>query len=424
MKSPILLQLFFLSFIAASCANAENTSGDASEDVAFDVQQEDVSGDPTGDCPPGLRSCGGACVDTDTDHENCGACSSPCEPAQVCSEGECLIECPSGKTSCSGGCVDLLTDIYNCGSCGNACTAGRNAEPACRSGSCAVVCDEGWADLDGDGNCDDDCVPTSPVEICNGLDDNCNGQRDETFSCIMGTTVACTTSCGSTGSGACSSTCQLPGPSACSPPPETCNGADDDCDYQCDDGYTCCLGTSEACTNPEDVPGTRQCGAACTWSDCCAAQEVCGNDYDDDCDGATDEAGCVDPVITVTISRSPATSTSSPFVAGNSTTFYFNITPWPWVRDNVASIRLRTVTRDVATGEGAEDPPFDMGMSDIVAQGMCNESGSCSTTGTWQASQFDCGGVNTSHVRSREEWLEILTTSSNHTTFYFQCSDM
>jgi len=199
---------------------------------------------------------------------------------------------------------------------------------------------------------------------------------------------------------------------------------DDDCDYQCDDGYACCQGASESCTNPAGMPGTRYCSVTCAWNQCCASQETCGNDYDDDCDGGVDETGCVDPVVTITISRTPATSTSTPFIAGDSTTFYFNITPWPWVRDNVSSIRLRTVTRDVATGEGAEDPPFDMAMSDILSMGMCNDSGNCSTTGTWAESQFDCGGVNTTHVRSRQEWLEILTYSSNINTFYFRCSDM
>ncbi len=68
------------------------------------------------------------------------------------------------------------------------------------------------------------CVP----ETCNGADEDCDGTPDDGFTCVRGTTIPCTTTCGSTGTTTCSATCE---PSTtCTPPIETCNYTDDDCD--------------------------------------------------------------------------------------------------------------------------------------------------------------------------------------------------
>lgn len=78
------------------------------------------------------------------------------------------------------------------------------------------------------------CVP--PAETCNGLDDNCDGQSDETFQCKQFDVVSCTTSCGSTGTRSCSASCSLP--TACEVPTEVCNAKDDDCDGFQDNGLS------------------------------------------------------------------------------------------------------------------------------------------------------------------------------------------
>jgi len=71
-----------------------------------------------------------------------------------------------------------------------------------------------------------------------------------------------------------------------------CNGVDDDCDGSTDEGFTCRLGTSRACSNSCGVAGSQSCvSPSCVWGSCCAASEVCGNACDDDCDGLTNE-GC------------------------------------------------------------------------------------------------------------------------------------
>lgn len=76
-----------------------------------------------------------------------------------------------------------------------------------------------------------DCVP--PVEICNGLDDDCQNGPDDDRECVQGATLPCTTTCGSAGSRTCSLDCIIP--AECAPPVEICNGADEDCDGVADD---------------------------------------------------------------------------------------------------------------------------------------------------------------------------------------------
>jgi hypothetical protein len=82
----------------------------------------------------GQTSCGGACVNTQTDNNNCGMCGMVCPMGQSCQMGRCA--CPTGQTACGTppACVNLMTDRANCGMCGRACTV---MGQTCTAGTCA-----------------------------------------------------------------------------------------------------------------------------------------------------------------------------------------------------------------------------------------------------------------------------------------------
>ena len=104
-------------------------------------------------CPAGQAMCSGACVDTATSANHCGACGRACPAAPnatpSCAGGTCGITCNAGFADCDGnaanGCeVNLRTDAAHCGACGTVCPSGARGMATCAGGVCgAVVCPAG-----------------------------------------------------------------------------------------------------------------------------------------------------------------------------------------------------------------------------------------------------------------------------------------
>jgi hypothetical protein len=222
-----------------------------------------------------------------------------------------------GVELCNPNSPDLQTDVANCGTCFHQCIV-PNATPACVKGACQFTCEAGFFDADNDPANGCECTKTNGgIEICDGLDNDCNGVVDDGFdfqtdvnncggcnrqcafpfataSCVSGvctqgaclpdfydrdpTIPGCETECIKTNGGV-----------------EICDGLDNDCDGVVDDNLqaatiTCltqgvCAGVHPTCQG--------QNGWACVYPTTYQAVEDTSlgcDGLDNDCNGQTDEA--------------------------------------------------------------------------------------------------------------------------------------
>ncbi|MCA9666156.1 MAG: SUMF1/EgtB/PvdO family nonheme iron enzyme [Myxococcales bacterium] len=254
------------------------------------------------------NDCNGKVDDVDpaklaVDDKNCGICGNACAFLNAfarCENNKCLIDrcapgyydlnkqdgdgceyqclktnggvetCPPSSPGCACDGVDndcdgqvdedfdLTTDINNCGQCGNRCLYNK-ATPKCDRGQCQMgQCDRGYVDLNNDpkDGCEYKCPVWPPqAETCNGRDDDCDGQIDEG---LPGAGLACDT--GQLGECKAGTTRCENGAIRCvankSSTPELCDGLDNDCDGTVDNGFS--LQTN--------VQHCGQCGNVCTFA--------------------------------------------------------------------------------------------------------------------------------------------------------------
>jgi hypothetical protein len=165
--------------------------------------------------------------------------------------------------------------------------------PYCRPEIDCTVDEDG----DGLGVCDD-CDDTDPnnypgnEERCDGFDNDCDERLDESFplgeACQIGEGI-----CRSGGTTICAAnemevTCDgAPG----EPADEICDGLDNDCDGVTDEGFNlmamCTVGVG-ACARPGVISCNAEGGAACEGQPGMPGIETC-NEIDDDCDTVVDE---------------------------------------------------------------------------------------------------------------------------------------
>ena len=126
------------------------------------------------------------------------------------------------------------------------------------------------------------------TEICDGIDNNCNGEIDENNVCCAPSEEICDgidNDCdGEIDEGG---VCQ----SACEPSPEICDGIDNDCDGEIDEDGVCgaCAPSEEICDGIDnDCDGEIDEGGVC--GACEPSEEICDG-IDNDCDGEIDEDG-------------------------------------------------------------------------------------------------------------------------------------
>jgi len=344
--------------VAGTCQNsvcqptAAGTPGDPNNEVPFGcndidddcdgVVDENVTGCeciPTGEiCDGDDDDCDGL-VDEGTDVP-CG--TGTCQGFQRCVGGvlqacdapPALPETCNGlDDNCDGNADGLTADCSNLDNGypamdprNNPGASGHSPMTGCEALGPQCICNPGTrtCPLNGSGTwsaCTGEVTPQ--LEICNNLDDDCDGLVDEA------PPVACTTSadCASTpltptcdnphstqGGGTCvpadcSSNCGVGqlvcvnGAQQCNATPamsdDSCDGNDDDCDGQIDEDWQC-----QDPDGPDDIPGTPD-DCPCSAPGQCGGVEQCQNGAvvcngepvgqescnceDDDCDGEIDE---------------------------------------------------------------------------------------------------------------------------------------
>ena len=311
-----------------------------------------------GTCNPNFYNLNGStadgceygCVRTNGGVETCDGIDNDCNgvidngnPGGGVSCGTNTGECTAGTTACALGAIDCvgdvgaasescnnldddcngvvdngfnkLTDPRYCNNCAG-CTL-AHAVPGCSGGACTVAgCLAGWVNLDGvaSNGCEYACT-ASGQEVCDGVDNDCDGLVDQADPSLLVPANFCKTAgeCAGTSptcTGATGWDCIYADPDverqANGDPvleESRCDGKDNDCDGGADEVYplknTACAEDGTFSTTRRlgacRGSGTLVCNAAMTGLRCnvatagaTAANESCDN-VDNDCDGHTDE---------------------------------------------------------------------------------------------------------------------------------------
>ncbi len=265
----------------------------------------------TQSCGDGEISCVGARLPDDVD--GCNGVNDDCD-GEVDEDCDCVAGepcaggagvCVPGTQACDGPTLvacdgRVVAQAETCNGRDDDCDGevDEDAAAVCE-GSAIGVCRPGARQC-ADGVLGEVCVgrvEAIAAEACDGRDDDCDGAVDEAFPELG---AAC-----SVGIGACRRSgvqaCRPDGSIGCdvSPGPvgaETCNGADDDCDGATDEGADVPCWPDPNATAAPCRQGVRACVGGVLAAMCTGGQgpvaEICGNEIDEDCDGAADD-GCV-----------------------------------------------------------------------------------------------------------------------------------
>ena len=207
-----------------------------------------------------------------------------------------IMKCIDGQmTNCEG---QVLDELERCDGVDNDCNGIVDDDPIELSSLSQRVC--GFSDVgicaygleycvEGDLKCFDAVMPMN--EVCNDLDDDCDGARDENLF------QPCESICGpgmENGIGGRWGFCDAPQPTT-----ELCDEIDNDCDGEIDEGCLCIKDEIQVCR--EDIYdtegnllncgfGMQVCDEFGVWGTCIyqgIEPEICDN-WDNDCDGEID----------------------------------------------------------------------------------------------------------------------------------------
>lgn len=361
-------------------------------------------------------------VANDSDCNDTRAAVNP-GATEICDAADIDEDC-DGMANESCGCSNVGTS--------QACCAGRGTQ------TCEAR--EGGATLSL-------CTVVASFEVCNGLDDDCDGITDELYATTApdggvvvltdggvleldgGCTVGVGT-CARTAGTICSGGSLACAAVAGSPGTEICNNLDDDCDGQTDEASTgLCPATGQACNGGTCQCPTGQvvCGSSCqTLGGTCSAgvgaclragaiacisggascnatpgaptAETCDG-IDNDCDGSTDEGVTVTCLVDADGDRaSPGTATSQQCpdsaraVWGNCPSGF--VAPASSLNTIDCNDAMASVYRLVATTADADNDRYCAGQETQSCIGIAPPAGRRETTNCSSTSDCDDGNPN------------------------------
>ena len=330
-QRPVIGAAIAVALLAlGACTESGRLGGEGSTDIkdsgAADVNTVDTAGGTVDGAPIGGTKDTGTSPDTGTFGVDTATDDVAAPPECADSPYAFGCACDGNEDCASGWCVEAITGFVCTQECINECPNGWECLPVHNVGEdVAYICVPSLPELCATCAADADCG--GPADLCVSIgakgDTVCSGACAPGQKCPAGFYCAGVTSVSGTSAAqcipvtdSCECTDELDGTSqpcavknehgkcygervcdgangwtSCSakaPAAEECNGQDDDCDGEVDEGME-----DEPCTVPSDhgaCPGTAECqgkkGYVCLGT--AAKAETC-NGQDDDCDGDVDE---------------------------------------------------------------------------------------------------------------------------------------
>jgi hypothetical protein len=318
------LRVFFLAAVfaplALGCDDDAQPGSESPQPTDATVSIDGFLTDSEIGCVPSAETCDG--LDNDCDNtadedfpvgEECmatlGGCTAPGEWActEDASGAECVApefvieeeRCDEADNDCDGlidETINISRDPMNCGACGARCEL-QNAIDNCEDGECVLLrCNDGFVDINGEVADGCECGISPDGEVCNQLDDDCDGRVDEE----LGLGVVCSVGVGAclrSGEMVCAGdntlTCNAAAGEAV---PEECNGSDDDCDGLLDEDFDGDDDGAIACPELDcdgECPPGVDCDLVCARRDCNdddptispTGNDLCEDGIDQNCDG-------------------------------------------------------------------------------------------------------------------------------------------